>query len=186
MYFFQFSISHELMLFITVIWAILGIAGGIIAVYYGVGSNWLLHSIKQMRKLGAGEPIVVGRNAVLNLEPVYVFGMWGSNVLMFVAFYEPELYHTGSVRLPRAILRWKYKHQIYDIEVARSEGFYEIPVGDNVYLKGKGILYALLIGGGIKMRFPLDFSRNQLNMIANELENEVRHFSSHTSILDEF
>jgi hypothetical protein len=144
--------------------------------WYGKGASLFFQSLDLLKKLSPPDPITVGRSVVMNKSPVYGIGTWGSNVLMFVAFYSQERVFHQKLKIPRTIWKWEYKLDISDAKIARREGTYTVPIGNDEYYTGEGILYALMIEGGVYVVTQRDFSSEQLNQIVAHLEKEVTSY----------
>jgi hypothetical protein len=146
--------------------------------WYGKGASLFFLSLVQLKKLSPPDPILIGRCGVMNRDPVHVIGTWGSNVLMFVGFYSYEHVFHQKLKIPRNIWKWEYKFEINDVKVARREGTYTVPIGNDEYQTGDGILYALLLEGGANIPTQRDFSSEQLHQIVTHLEKEVVSYGS--------
>jgi hypothetical protein len=142
-------------------------------------------SLDLLKKLSPPDPIIVGRNVVISKDPVYGIGSWTSNLLMFVSFYSPERVFHEKVKIPKNIWKWEFKLEIGEIKVARREGIYTIPIGPDEYYTGEGILYALLLEGGVYVVMPRDYSSEQLQQIVSSLEAEMTSYGSSKSSFDD-
>ena len=172
-YFIQYSVPPEAILPVFTIFAIVGFSGFGLVLYFGMGSSMLLHSLKQLKKLSPPEPMLVSRHVVLNRNPVYVIGQWGSNTIYFVAFHQPERIFDSKLRVPRLVWTWEYRHQIGDLKVARREGKFTVPVEEGMYLSGEGIIYSLRSDRGARIRIRIDFSAEQLSQIIDHLSDDI-------------
>lgn len=163
----------------------IGFLGMMIVLYYGTGSSMLFSGMKILRQISPPEPVIEGKLAVLNKDPVYAFAQWGSNTLFFVAFYQSERTFDLKVRVPKAIWKWEYSHPIGEIEVARREGDFTIPVDKDTYYKGRGILYSLLLEEKGIVTMPKTYSAEQLNQIVRSLSQEVIGSGSNNQQFDD-
>jgi hypothetical protein len=180
----QFLVPSTVILVLFVVFGAISMAGLAMAFWYGKGASLFFQSLDLLKKLSPPDPIIIGRSVVINKSPVYGIGTWGSNVLMFVAFYKQERVFHQKVRIPRTIWKWEYKHDISDAKVARREGTYTVPVGSDEYYTGEGILYALMIEGGVYVTMQRDFSSEQLNQIVAHLEKEVTSYGTGRPSID--
>ncbi|MFX1482748.1 MAG: hypothetical protein ACFFCP_06105 [Promethearchaeota archaeon] len=182
---YRFPGDSGLLFILTLV--VIGFLGAAIIIYYGMGSSLFFRGMKILRQISPPEPIIEGKFAVLNKDPVYAIAQWGSNVLFFVAFYESERTFDKKVNIPKMIWIWEYSHPIGDIKIARREDVYTIPVGEGVYYSGRGILYALLVEKGtlLKVRIPLSFTAEQLNQIVDALTKDASTYGSSSQFLDD-
>jgi hypothetical protein len=152
--------------------------------WYGIGASYFFLSLDHLKKISPPDPIIVGRSVIMDKNPVYGIGTWGSNVLMFIAFYTRERAFHQKVKIPRTIWKWEYKLEIEGAKVARREGTYTIPVSRDEYYTGEGVLYALMTVGGVYVAIQRDFSSQQLNQIVTHLEKEVTSYGAGRQSID--
>ncbi len=174
----QFIVPSEGIMFLFITLGAIGMIGLMVFIYYAQGSSMLFRSIDILRKLSPPEPIVVGKYAVLDKDPVYVLGQWGSNILFFVAFLEAERSFEEKTKIPGLIWTWEYKHRIGAVKVAKREDNYTIPIGDGTYRSGKGLLYALLLERKVIVSLYRDFTLEELSPVIEELAKEVNSHGS--------
>ncbi len=180
----QYMIPSKLMLILFISFAIVGFAGLTILVYYSQGSSMLFRSIKILRKLAPPNPVIEGKYAVVNKDPVYVLGQWGSNVIFFVAFHQHERSFEQKIKIPQVIWKWEYSLRIGAYKVARHEDEFTIPVGDGTYRTGRGILYSLLLFRQSVVAIPRDFTAEELNRIIEHLIKDVGNNGSSVTDFD--
>ncbi len=177
-FFVQNSLSMDLMLILLIPFALIGILGAILLVYYKMGSSMLFYSMDILRQIAPPEPFIEGKFAVLNKDPVYCIAQWGSNALFFVALNQPERTFDQKVKVPRAIWKWEYTRPIGKIKVARREGNFTIPVDRDTYCTGSGILYSLLLEKTVLVTYLKKFTDEQLNQIVDNLAREIVSYGS--------
>ena len=183
-FYIQNFVPQGVVIFLIICFGAFGMAGLVLIFWYGKGASMFFHGVDLLKKIAPPDPIFIGRNVVIDKKPVYGIGAWGSNVLMFIAFYSSERLSHRKVKIPRTIWTWEYKHNIEDVKVARREGTYTIPIGEDEYLTGEGILYALIIEGGVYVTIQRDFSSEQLLKIVADLENEVTSYGTSRQSID--
>jgi hypothetical protein len=183
-FYIQFLVSSIVITVIFVIFFVIAMTGLVMLGWYGKGASLFFLSLDQLKKLSPPDPIIVGYCAVMNKDPVYVIGTWGSNVLMFVGFYSYERAFHQKLKIPRNIWKWEYKFEINDVKVARREGTYTVPIDNDEYYTGEGILYALMLEGGVYIVTQRDFMSEQLHQIVGHLENEVVSYGSSKHHID--
>ena len=174
----QYSVSDFVILMVFVSFGIVGFSGLILMTYFGIASSMLLHGYELLEKLSPPNPMILNRTVVLNRKPVHIVVQWGSNTIYFVAFHQAERAFDLKMRIPRFFWRWEYTHQIGEVNVARRDGTFTIPVEDGMYLSGTGIIYSLMVERGVKIRLRLDFEAEQLNQIIDHLANDIQSDSS--------
>ena len=177
-YYIQFLVPSNMVLFIIIGFGAIGMAGLVLIFWYGKGASMFFHGLDILKKLSPPDPIFIGRCVVMDKDPIYGVGTWGSNVLMFVAFYSRERVFHQKLKIPRTIWTWEYKLDIANAKVARREGTYTIPIGGDEYYTGEGVLYAIIIEGGVYVTIQRDFSSEQLHQIVAHLENEVTSYGA--------
>jgi hypothetical protein len=164
---------------------LIGLVGFILLIYYAQGRSTLYRSLKMLHKIGPPNPIIVGKYAVLNKDPVYIIVPWGANLIYFVSFHHPERSFDQKTKVPGLIWKWEYKHRIGGQKVARKEGEFTIPIDVDTYLTGEGILYSLLMYNLGVVQYPLDFSAEDLNQIIESLISEMKNNGSDSAPFDE-
>jgi len=181
----QYSVPLEVVLLMFIIFPAIGFPGAVLVSYFGRGCTTFFQCLDILKQLAPPDPIIIGRSAVVDKAPVYGIVKWGSNVIMFVALHQPERTFDKKMRVPRTIWRWEYKLQIAGIRIARREGTYTIPTGDDEYHTGEGVLYSLIVSAGYKFPILRSFSLEQLNEIVNFLGSEVSGYGSGHRMDDE-
>lgn len=181
----QDFVPTDVVLLLFIIFLAIGFLGTVLAVYFGKGSSLFFQCLDILKQLAPPDPIIIGRSAVVDKAPVYGVVKWGSNVIMFVALYQPERTFDKKMRVPRTIWRWEYKLQIAGIRLARREGTYTIPTGDDEYHTGEGVLYSLIVSAGYKFPILRIYSSEQLNEIVSFLGSEVSGYGSGHRMDDE-
>ena len=184
-FYIQFLVPPSVVMMIFVIIAVIVMTGLAIVFWYGKGASLFFLGLDLLKKLSPPDPIITGRYVVIDKSPVYGIGKWASNLLFFVAFYTPERVFHEKVEIPGSIWKWEFKLKIGDIKVSRREGVYTIPIGPDEYYTGEGILYALLLEGGVYIVMPRDYSSEQLQQIVANLEAEVTSYGSSKSDFDD-
>ena len=169
----QYSLPESAMIILFIGLCVIGIAGFLIVTYYKIGSSMLFRGIDVLNQIAPPEPFVEGKLAVLNKDPVYIIIQWGSNALLFVAFFQSERSFDKKAKLPRNIWRWEYKHPVGDIRVARREDEFTIPVDKDTYYTGRGVLYSLLLEETKIVTVRRSYTSEQLNRIVDALAQEV-------------
>lgn len=164
---------------------IIGFTGFIILIYYVQGRSTLYRSLKMLHRIGPPNPLIVGKYAVLNKDPVYIVVPWGANLIYFIAFHHPERSFDHKTKVPGLIWKWEYKHRIGGQKLARREGEFTVPIDVDTYLTGEGILYSLLLYNLGVVQYPIDFTAEDLNQIIESLISEMKHYGSDISTLDE-
>ena len=183
----SYAIPSGADLFLVIALVAIGIAGIVMVGYYGMGSSLLFRSMDILRKLAPPDPVIVGKYVVINKDPVFGVGQWGSNILFFVAFRESERSFEEKTKLPGLIWKWEYKHRIGAVKVAKREDEFTIPIGDGTYRKGRGLLYGLLLERQVIVSYYRDFTLEELSPVIEELAREVGslEFSSDFEDTDE-
>jgi hypothetical protein len=174
----QYIIPRDLMLLVFIGFGVVGFSGMIILGYFGRGYSMLLHSIELLKKLAPPEPVVFRRLVVIQKEPVYVVGQFGSNVIMFIAFIERSIVSHEDFEIPQVVWKWDYDLEIAGLKLARKEGTFSIPVDPTHSHRGEGVLYSLMTETGFRTKAKRDFSEEQLNEIVNYLVDEVAPYGS--------
>ena len=178
-YFIQFYVSDFIITLVFIVFGIVGFSGLILVGYYGWGSSSVIKNYEMFVKMGHPAPKIVDKTAILNRDPVYLVGQWGSNTIFFIAFRHSERSFESKLKLPRVVWRWEYDLEIGDLKVARREGRFTIPVDEGLYLSGDGILYSLIAEQGTgRVRFRIDFSAEQLEMIVKYLQEDIERGTS--------
>jgi len=186
-YFLQYSLPSDMVLFILISFCSIGMIGMILAIYYGSGSSLLFYGIDILRKLAPPEPFIQGKFGVLDKDPVYGIAQWGSNALFFVAFFQSERSFTQKVKVPRLIWTWAYNHSVGELKVARKRDIFTIPIDRDTFYTGDGLLYAVLVEGTGPVRIRKTFTAEQLQQIVDDLAREVgRHGSGIEADFDDF
>lgn len=173
-FYIQFSVSDFVISMVFIVFGIVGSSGLIIVGYYGWGSSKVITNYELFKTMGLPAPKIVDKTVILNREPVYLIGQWGSNTIFFIAFRYAERSFESKLRLPSTIWIWEYTHEIGDLKVARREDTFTIPVDEGVYLSGEGIMYSLMTDQGAgRVRFRIDFTPEQLEIIIKHLEEDI-------------
>jgi hypothetical protein len=172
-FFLQYSLPRSAIMVVFFALAATGIVGLIVGSYYGLGRSMLFQGIDALNQIAPPEPFVEGKVAVLNKDPVYVIIQWGSNALLFVAFFQSERSFDKKVQLPRVIWKWEYTHPVGDIKVARREDEFTIPVDRDTYYTGRGVLYSLLLEETRIVTVRRSYTPEQLNRIVDAIAQEV-------------
>jgi hypothetical protein len=174
----QNSLPTIALTLLLIAFSMIGLLGTLICLYYGMGSSMLFRGEDILRKIAPPEPFIEGKLAVLNKNPVYIIIPWGSNALLFVAFFQSERTFDQKVKLPRVIWTWEYTNPIGDIKVARRENTFTIPVDKGIYYTGEGVLYSLLLEKTGIIAVPKTFTAEQLNRIVDSLAQEIVTYGS--------
>ena len=183
----QYSLPESAMIILFIALCAIGIVGIVIAGYYGMGSSMLFRGIDVLNQIAPPEPFVEGKLAVLNKDPVYIIIQWGSNALLFVAFFESERTFDKKTELPKVIWKWEYTHPVGDIKVARREDRFTIPIDKDSFYTGEGVLYSLLLDETKVVTVRKSYTSEQLNQIVDTLAQEVAmHGSSDQSFDTDF
>ncbi|NHI90014.1 MAG: hypothetical protein EAX87_10865 [Candidatus Thorarchaeota archaeon] len=177
-FFLQYSLPVSAITTLFIALSGIGIVGFVIVTYYKIGSSMLFRGMDVLNQIAPPEPFVEGKLAVLNKDPVYIIIQWGSNALLFVAFFQSERSFDKKVQLPRAIWRWEYTHPVGDIKVARREDEFTIPVDKDTYYTGRGVLYFLLLEETKIVTVSKKYTPEQLNRIVNALAQEIATYGS--------
>jgi hypothetical protein len=183
-FYIQFWVPSNVMIFIFLGFGAIGFAGLAMVFWYGKGASLFFQGLDMLKKLSPPDPIITGRCVVMDKNPVYGIGTWGSNVLMFVAFYSLERVFHQKTKVPRTIWTWEYKLEIDGAKVARREGTYTIPLGNDECYTGEGVLYALMLESGGYISIQRDYSPEQLNQIVAHLEKEVTSYGAGRQSID--
>lgn len=153
---------------------IVGVLVGIVVfMYYGLGSKLFFHSLDLIKKTVPDELILKGRYAVAKKGNVFLVAYWGSNTLFFISYLQSMPAERLKLKIPRVIWRWEYKTEIEGFKIARTQGYYTLPVSDEDFLTGEGILYSLLIESMPPFREMQYPSGQQLLQIVSQLDDET-------------
>jgi hypothetical protein len=183
-FFLQYSLPESAITVLFFTFCGIGLGGIVIAGYYGMGSSMLFRGIDVLNQIAPPEPFVEGKLAVLNKDPVYIIIQWGSNALLFVAFFESERTFNKKTELPKVIWKWEYSHPIEDIKVARREDRFTIPIDRDTYYTGRGVLYSLLLEETKIVTVRKSYTSEQLNQIVHTLAKEVAAYGSSSQSFD--
>ncbi len=156
------------------------IFGFVIIAYFGLGSKLFFHSLDIVRKTTPDEILLRGRYAVAKIGNVYLVAYWGSNTLFFIAYLHSMPAERLKLKIPRVIWRWEYKVATEGFKIARRRGHYTVPVSEEDFITGEGILYSLLIESMPPFRELQYPSRSQLLEIASQLADEASGLGSGT------
>jgi hypothetical protein len=156
------------------------LSGSVLVVYYGEGSRLFYHSLDLIRKLTPDEIVLKGRCAVAKIGRIFLVAYWGSNALCFIAFLHSMPAEKQKLDIPSAIWRWEYKIEIEGFKIARRQGEYTVPVSEEDFITGEGILYSLLIESMPPLRVLQHPSKQQTLRIASQLDDEASSFGSGT------
>lgn len=178
------SVPLSAVIFIVMGFLVIGLFGATACLYYWVGRSTLIRGIDILCRIAPPKPFIKGKIAILNKDPVYGIAKWWSNALFFIAFKESERFFERNVKLPRMIGRWEYTHPIGDIRVAKREDEFRIPVDEDTFYRGRGILYAVLLEERFIVPFRKSYTAEQLNHIVSSLEQEIYKSSSQLSDYD--
>ncbi|MFW9887286.1 MAG: hypothetical protein ACFFER_03840 [Candidatus Thorarchaeota archaeon] len=160
---------------------VLGVISGFVLVaYYGMGSRLFFHSLDLLRKLTPDEVILKGRCAVAKIGRVFLVAYWGSNTLFFIAFLHSIPAERQKLDVPSAIWRWEYKIEIEGFKIARRQEHFTVPISQEDFITGEGILYSLLIESMPPIRMLQHPSRQQILEIVSQLDDEASSIGSGT------
>lgn len=174
----QYMIPRDLMLLVITGFTGIGIVGMVFLVYFGRGYSMFRHGIELLKKLAPPEPMIFHRIAVVQKEPAYVVGQFGSDVIMFIAFIERNIVPHEDFDIPQVVWKWDYDLEIAGVKLARREATFSIPVDPMHSHRGEGVLYSLMTETGFKYTAKKDYSKEQLNEIVNHLVDEVAPYGS--------
>ena len=164
---------------VFVIFPITFVLGTLGLVYYAKGSSMFFRGMDILRQITPPEMFIEGKFAILNKDPVYAIVQWWSQTLFFLAFFQSERSFDTKVKVPKVIWKWDYSHQIGEIKVARKEGEFTIPVDQNTFYTGKGILYSVFV------TLQKKYTTEQLNKIIDSLTREIKSNGSGRTLVDE-
>ncbi|MFX1473673.1 MAG: hypothetical protein ACFFBM_14290, partial [Promethearchaeota archaeon] len=156
------------------------ISGAALVSYYGESSRLFYHSLDLIRKLTPDEVILKGRYAVAKIGRVFLVAYWGSNALLFVVFLHSMPAERQKLDVPSAIWRWEYKIDIEGFKIARRQEHFTIPISQEDFIAGEGILYSLLIESMPPIRVLQHPSEQQIRQIASQLDAEATALGSGT------
>lgn len=156
------------------------ISGFVIVAYYGLGSKLFFHSLDIIRKTVPEEVLLKGRYAVAKIGTVYLVAYWGSNTLFFITYLHSMFGEKQKLDVPSVVWRWEYKVEIEGFKLARRQGQYTVPVSEEDFISGEGILYSLLIESMPPLRELQYPSRQQILQIANQLNDDASGLGSGT------
>jgi len=174
--FFQEGVSFALFASI-IVGAMFGV---VITLYYGLGSKLFFHSLDLIRKSSPDEVVLKGRYAVAKLGRVFLVAYWGSNTLFFIEFLHSMPAERQKLDVPSVIWRWEYKIEIEDFKIARRQEHFTVPISQEDFITGEGILYSLLIESMPPVRVLQHPSREQILEIASQLDDEASGIGSGT------
>ena len=163
---------------VIVIFPITFVLGMLGLVYYASGSSMFFRGMDILRQITPPEMFIEGKFAILNKDPVYAIVQWWSQTLFFLAFFQSERSFDTKVKVPKVIWKWDYSHQIGEIKVARKEGEFTIPVDQNTFYTGIGIVYSVFVTHQKK------YTTEQLNKIIDSLAREIKSNGSGRTIVD--
>jgi hypothetical protein len=152
--------------------------GGIVFIFYGSGSKLFFHSLDLIKKISPDEIVLKNRYAVVKKGLVHLVATWGSNTLFFIVFLHSMPSEKLKLKIPRVIWRWEYKVSVGEVKVARREGQYKVPISEENFITGEGILYSLLIESMPPVRKLQHPSSDQLLQIASNLVDEAAGIGS--------
>jgi len=164
---------------VIVIFPITFVLGMLGLVYYAKGSSMFFRGMDILRQITPPEMFIEGKFAILNKDPVYAIVQWWSNTLFFLAFFQSERSFDTKVKIPKVIWKWDYSHQIGEIKVARKEGEFTIPVDQNTFYTGKGIVYSVFV------TLQKKYTTEQLNKIIDSFAREIKSNGSGRTLVDE-
>ncbi|TFF96883.1 hypothetical protein EU546_00295 [Candidatus Thorarchaeota archaeon] len=174
----QYIIPRDLMLLVFIGFGGVGIVGMVILGYFGRGYSMFAHSIELLKKLAPPEPMIFRRIAVIQKEPAYVVGQFGSNIIMFIAFIERSIVPHEDFDIPQVVWKWDYDLEVAGLKLARKEGAFSIPVDPMHSHRGEGVLYSLMTETGFRHTTKKDYAEEQLNEIIDHLVDEVSPYGS--------
>ncbi|MHA2209497.1 MAG: hypothetical protein ACXABV_10035, partial [Candidatus Thorarchaeota archaeon] len=156
------------------------ISGFVIVAYFGLGRRLFFHSLDIIRKTVPEEVLLRGRYAVAKIGNVYLVAYWGSNTLFFITYQYSMPAERLKLKVPRVIWRWEYKIPMEGFKIARRQGHFTVPVSEEDFISGEGILYSLLIESMPPFRELQYPSRQQILQIANQLDDDASGLGSGT------
>ena len=174
----QYIIPRDLMLLVFIGFGGVGIMGMVILMYYGRGYSMFVHNIEMLKKLAPPEPVIFRRIAVIQKEPAYVVGQFGSNVIMFIAFIQKTIVPFEDFDIPQVVWRWDYDLDVAGLKLARREGTFSIPVDPVHNHRGEGVIYSLMTETGFRYSTKMDYTEEQLHEIIDHLVDEVSPYGS--------
>ncbi len=154
------------------------LVGVVVFMYYAMGGRLFFHSLDLIKKTAPDELILKGRYAVAKKGHIFLVAYWGSNTLFFIAYLQSMPAEKPKLKIPRVIWRWEYKIAIDGFKIARTQGHYTLPVSDEDFITGEGILYSLLIESMPPFREMQYPSGQQLLQIASQLDDETSGLGS--------
>jgi len=111
--------------------------------HWGRNGRRFIYCVQMLAHLSPPHPIILSRFAIVERSPIYVVARWGMASLLFLRILESESSPSSKMQLPRFFLRTAYNYQIEGVDIARHEGLFSFPIGNEEYIEGEGILYAL-------------------------------------------
>lgn len=156
------------------------LSGFTITFYYGAGSKLFFHSLDIIRKISPDEVVLKGRYAVAKIGRVFLVAYWGSNTLFFIAYMHSMPAERQKLDVPSVIWRWEYKIDIEGFKIARRQERFTVPISQEEFISGEGILYSLLIESMPPLRVLQYPSRQQILEIASQLADEASGIGSGT------
>jgi hypothetical protein len=153
-------------------------SGLAIFLYYAMGSKLFFHSLDIIRKATPDKVLLKGRYAVAKIANIYLVAYWGSNALFFIGYLHSMLAEKQKLKVPRVVWRWEYKIEIGGFKIARRQGQYTVPVSEEDFISGEGILYSFLIESMPPFKMLQYPSRQQILQIANQLDEDASSLGS--------
>jgi hypothetical protein len=173
-----FEAGVTLVVFASVIIGV--ISGFVITFYYGAGSKLFFHSLDMIRKISPDEVVLKGRYAVAKIGRIFLVAYWGSNTLFFIAYLHSMPAERQKLDVPSVIWRWEYKIDIEGFKIARRQEHFTVPISQDDFITGEGILYSLLIESMPPVRVLQYPSREQILQIVSQLDDEASGIGSGT------
>jgi hypothetical protein len=156
------------------------ISGSVTTFYYGAGSRLFFHSLDLIREAAPDKVVLRGRYAVAKIGKVFLVAYWGSNTLFFIAYLHSMPAERLKLDVPSVIWRWEYKIEIEGFKIARRQEQFTVPISQEEFISGEGILYSLLIESMPPFRMLQHPSRHQVLEIASQLDDEASGIGSGT------
>ncbi|MFW9884756.1 MAG: hypothetical protein ACFFEX_10265 [Candidatus Thorarchaeota archaeon] len=156
------------------------LSGFVITFYYGAGSKLFFHGLDIIRKISPDEVVLKGRYVVVKTGRVFLVAYWGSNTLFFIAYLHSMPAERQKLDVPGVIWRWEYKINMEGLKIARRQERFTVPISQDEFISGEGILYSLLIESMPPLRVLQYPSRQQILEIASQLDDEASGIGSGT------
>lgn len=140
------------------------------AILLGIGSIWknYIYAVRIIKRLEPPEPLITARFAAVKIGNTYVFVQQRSpGLLCFVSFKYLDEQAAYKIKLPRVFWKWSSIVKIEGLKAHDVSGQFSIPTPEGSIVTGNGYLLAVpILGSSYFMHVP-EFSRQQLQAVAD-------------------